>query len=568
MKRIITILLVLLSFVSCKKDIDLGIYQVVINDEITALSPTNATIVVNYTYNSKLNLKLLYGVNSDMSDSESLETIESENGFTFNLSDLMPDTRYYYCIEYTNGLSADKSKVKSFDTPGLPINQVLVTVKAVTEITATSAKSVGNIQIVGDVQIIGRGVCYSNNPNPTINDSITSNGSGPGEFTSLLNGLDSNTVYYLKAYAKTTDSVFYSNEQTFKTSSYALPVVTTNMVSDITNTTAICGGNVTDEGDAAVLVKGICWSTSADPTINDNFTMDGNGLGSFISTIDGLQPNTTYYVKAYATNPYGTSYGESQSFTTLNIPTDNYFSVSVTDKVLFSSGNLQFNPAANTWRFAEKQYDIIGDGNQNISNIYNGWLDLFGWGTSGYNGCYPWLSVIDNAAYGDGANNITGTMYDWGLYIDINNTQGEWRTLTKAEWAYVIDSRNNASCLRSRATIMGVHGLILLPDNWVKPEGIGFVEDAISWSANSYNESEWTIMEESHAVFLPAAGDRYETTINSFNNVGGYWSTNSGGNIGAYYFMFSESNYSSTLSGQFMGRSVRLVQDYHLLDQK
>lgn len=558
MKKLFVILFVILTFVACKKDTKLEAYKVVINDEITTLSSTNATLVVNYIYISKLNLKLLYSTNTNMSDSESLETMDNDNVFTYNLGNLVPKTRYYYCIEYNNGLSTEKSEIKSFDTPESPVDQVLVTVKTVTEITATSAKSGGTIQVVGDVQIIGRGICYSIIQNPTINDNITSNGDGAGAFESELIELQGNTTYYIKAYAATSDSIYYSDELSFTTLNYALPAISTNQVTDITNTTALCGGNVTYEGDGVVTVKGICWNTSNNPTINDNYTTNGNGLGVYTSQINDLLPNTTYFVRAYATNQHGTSYGETLSFTTL----DNYFSVSAVDKVLFSSGNLQYNPAANIWRFAENQYDYIGDDNQNISPNYNGWLDLFGWATSGYNGCYPWLHSTNQAHYAGTITSLAETSYDWGIFNQISGSSGNWRTLTISEWDYILNQRENASNLRSQATVCGMQGLIILPDNWVQPSDTSFIPNASDWTTNTYNAYNWTFMNDSNAIFLPAAGYRSDINIYALYVNGGYWASDASDYKTALFLIFTESTFNLTSSSRHIGRSVRLVKDY------
>ena len=94
------------------------------------------------------------------------------------------------------------------------------------------------------------------------------------------------------------------------------PTVTTNEVTDITITSAICGGNVTADGGAEVTARGVCWSTSQNPTLSDSHTTDGSGTGSFTSNMTGLTENTVYYIRAYATNSYGTSYGSQKSFTT------------------------------------------------------------------------------------------------------------------------------------------------------------------------------------------------------------------------------------------------------------
>ena len=104
-----------------------------------------------------------------------------------------------------------------------------------------------------------------------------------------------------------------------------VPEVTTGSFTEITDTTATCGGNVTSEGSAEVTARGICWSTAPRPTIADSHTSDSDGTGSFTSTLTDLSPNTTYYARAYATNEVGTAYGDEVFFTTLEtdtVPTD------------------------------------------------------------------------------------------------------------------------------------------------------------------------------------------------------------------------------------------------------
>jgi len=119
-----------------------------------------------------------------------------------------------------------------------------------------------------------------------------------------------------------TDRTVYSGSMDSGVWKYVIdhpsPVVTTAAVIGITATTASAGGNVTSDGVATVTAKGVCWSTSDNPTINDSCTNDGAGTGSFISNIDGLTHNITYHVRAYATNSAGTGYGEDVAFTTLD----------------------------------------------------------------------------------------------------------------------------------------------------------------------------------------------------------------------------------------------------------
>ncbi|MBR5831997.1 MAG: hypothetical protein IKY79_05210 [Bacteroidales bacterium] len=96
-----------------------------------------------------------------------------------------------------------------------------------------------------------------------------------------------------------------------------LATIVTDSVTNITTSSAVCGGNVTSDGGSTVTSRGICWSISPNPTIDNNKTTDGNGVGEFTSDITGLTNGTTYYVRAYATNSKGTAYGEEKSFTTL-----------------------------------------------------------------------------------------------------------------------------------------------------------------------------------------------------------------------------------------------------------
>ena len=205
------------------------------------------------------------------------------------------------------------------------------------------------------------------------------------------------------------------------------------------------------------------------------------------------------------------------------------FSVSSSKKVQFSQGNLQYQASTKTWRFAEHQWDMIGDANKNISSSYSGWIDLFGWGTSGYNGKNPWMTSTTGTDYGDSNNDIAGTNYDWGVNNTISNGEGKsWRTLTSDEWVYVFDKRSTSSGIRyAKAIVNGVNGVILLPDNWSssnyslsntnKPDA--------SFNSNRISQTDWTNKFEANgAVFLPAAGCRGVTNVDGIGSYGLYWS--------------------------------------------
>ena len=192
-----------------------------------------------------------------------------------------------------------------------------VTTAEVTEITVNSAVCGGEVISGGDAVIVARGVCYNTTGTPTVSDTYTMDGTNVGSFTSQISNLVPNTQYYVRAYATDAKGVTsYGEEVSFTTLEKLLPTVTTAEVTDIKLFSAVCGGEVTFDGNLST-TRGICWSTSQNPTIEDSKTTNGSGLGSFTSNLSNLASQTTYYVRAYATNEVGTAYGEEVSFTTL-----------------------------------------------------------------------------------------------------------------------------------------------------------------------------------------------------------------------------------------------------------
>ena len=232
------------------------------------------------------------------------------------------------------------------------------------------------------------------------------------------------------------------------------------------------------------------------------------------------------------------------------------FSVSETKQVTFSPGNLQYHPANNEWRFAENQTDYIGDANRNCSSTYNGWLDLFGWSTGTTN--FGVSTSTDN--------DDSGSFVDWGTNKIGNDAPNTWRTLTRAEWFYVVFNRPNASSLKGVAQVNGVNGMVFLPDNWTCPAGVTFksgYHNDYAFAAGYYaahqtfTAAEWSKLEAAGAVFLPAAGYRYGSNVSGVQYEGEYWSATEGSSC--YYFYSGLESMSSY--GCTHGHSVRLVKD-------
>ncbi len=232
------------------------------------------------------------------------------------------------------------------------------------------------------------------------------------------------------------------------------------------------------------------------------------------------------------------------------------FSVSANKQVTFSKGNLQYHPANDEWRFAENQTDYIGAANANISATYDDWLDLFGWGT----GANPTNSSTNGNDY--------QTFVDWGTNQIGNDAPNTWRTLTYDEWDYLLNNRPNASSLYGIAQVNGVNGLIFLPDDWAAPAGITFKSGVYNEWGNefyaayqTFTDEQWSLLEATGAVFLPAAGDRDGASVLDMQELGGYWSATQYDSSTAYCFTFSSNGVVVVKPYIEYGPSVRLVRD-------
>ena len=371
------------------------------------------------------------------------------------------------------------------------------------------------------------------------------------------------------------------------------PTITTTSVTQITETTAVAGGNVTSDGGASVTERGVCIATVTNPTISNTKVSAGSGTGSFTCNLTNLQPNTTYYVRAYATNEVGTAFGEEVSFTTNEEMVDNPpsnlvampFSVSAGKQVTFSQGNLQYTQSTNTWSFAENQYDYIGtdnvtggsvssdptDGYSKSGTALADKVDLFGWSTNDNNNFGVSTSTDDN--------DYVGSFVDWGTNQIGGDVPNTWRTLTDDEWRYLLTYRTNANDLVGIAQVNGVNGLILLPDNWVAPDGIAFkpgfhIKDGADYYAayQTFTAEQWTKLETAGAVFLPAAGLRRDGSLVSYvqycgsdvdfvQYCGYYWSATEGDSNYAYFLRFYSGEARMYNGGHYLGRAVRLVKD-------
>jgi uncharacterized protein (TIGR02145 family) len=216
----------------------------------------------------------------------------------------------------SGALLVTASSVMFFSCTDKTLPPVVATLP-VTSVSFTTAVTGGAVTYEGGSPVANRGVCWNTSTGPTIaNNKIIVTG-GFGAFTCTIAQLTPNTLYYLRAWATSDAGTGYGNQFTFTTKQSVPATITTAAITAVVQTRAVSGGNVSNENGGSVTARGICWSTTADPTIALNTkTTDGTGPGSFISNITQLIPGTTYYVRAYATNIAGTSYGNQITFTT------------------------------------------------------------------------------------------------------------------------------------------------------------------------------------------------------------------------------------------------------------
>ena len=232
--------------------------------------------------------------------------------FISSMTSLQVNKTYFVRAYATNSVGTVYGESFSFATTNLPV----LSTNPVTAVTGTSATTGGNIFAGGELSITSRGVCWNTTGNPTLEDSHTENGTGTGSFTSIITGLSMGITYFVRAYAVNSSGTAYGNEYFFTTLN--VPTITTDNVSLISGISATCGGNIIYNGGAVVTARGICWNTSGNPVFTDSRVDAGTGTGMFSAEMTGLTIGTTYYIRAYAINSIGTTYGSPKSFTTQN----------------------------------------------------------------------------------------------------------------------------------------------------------------------------------------------------------------------------------------------------------
>lgn len=325
-----------------------------------------------------------------------------------------------------------------------------------------------------------------------------------------------------------------------------------------------------------------CSCDPNDDTVNNTLQTSQTSGGSGVNPGGSTTPGGN---NPGGDNPGGTGPTSSIGGFDENGASNALFSIASDRKVKLAKGNLQYRASTSTWRFAENQFDIVGSDNANIASDYNGWIDLFGWGTSGWNSgakaYLPYSTLSGEEDYwvgGEAYNGLVGeySNADWGVYNAIENggnMAGMWRLLTRDEMGYLIFGRlastvnGVANAHYAPAQVAGINGILVFPDIYVHPKEVpapvGINSYDAAYTDNIYNIEQWSMMENAGCAFLPAAGCRQGTTVSEVNEYLYYWTSTPYCFDAAGVLMMQYSGYISIsyLMGRGRGQSVRLVMD-------
>jgi uncharacterized protein (TIGR02145 family) len=360
---------------------------------------------------------LVWGTNPDPTlDDNYIEEGTGLGLYSSEITGLIHGTIYYVRSYSINQYGITYGNQRSFNTQD---GVASITTNMASIILTFSAISGGNIIADGGTPVTVRGVVWSTNPNPTLDNSHTVDGAGVGSYTSAISGLNNTTSYFVRAYATNAIGTTYGNQISLTTKD-GVVTLTTAVISNVTANSAIAGGNITNDEGAQVISRGVVWSINPQPTLADNFSTDGSGMGSFISEFTGLTEASHYYVRAYATNVIDTYYGDEHRFFTFNCGTlltdvdNNTYNTVLIGNQCWMAENLK------TTRF-RTNVPIEYPGNNE-----NAW-------TNNTTGAYSWYN--NNPVFKDSY----GAMYNWYAATSENGLcPTGWHVPSNTEWLQFI----------------------------------------------------------------------------------------------------------------------------------
>ena len=473
------------------------------------------------------NKTLLFEKNGNFSSEIETTPVQQRTGtYSYNptLGNIVINTsessREIYNIQTLNAttlvLLYTDGDVEGFYTrvTGEKIDVPSVTTTEATNVSFTTATVGGEVTSDGGLIVTERGVVYSTSPKPTTADTKLVSGKGKGSFSVKLSNLKEATTYYARAYAVNSKGTSYGEQKSFTTGKTDVPNVTTTEVTDVSFATATVSGEVTSDGGLIVTERGVVYGTSPNPTTADTKSVSGKGKGSYSVALSNLQEATTYYVRAYAVNSKGTSYGEQKSFTTKNSSDPAYY-----------HGYVDLGLSVK-WATCNVGADSPED-----------YGDYFAWGETEPKSTYNWSA------------------YKW--------CQGDSDNLTKYcthSYYGTVDNKTQLD-LSDDAAHVNWGGAWRMPTHDELTELI----EGCSWTwttQNGVNGYKVTSKTNGNSIFLPAAGARDDSSLYNAGTYGYYWSsslnTDYPGRAGAVCFFSSLVEQSSDYP-RYYGFSVRSV---------
>lgn len=405
-----------------------------------------------------------YSINGNPTISSEKVVVEGTTGnMSGTITGLISDHDYYVkaFVETRYGITYS-DPIKIHTVAGL----ATLSNSEVIQVNETTAKIRAELVSKGGVEIVNMGYCYGTNPSPTINDNLCQFMSEVGTFECTITKLEQFTTYYARPYATTMYGTTYGDQVSFTTTYYPVEFGQIK-VSALSPTNSYINCPIINYGNNEVIEQGVCYSISPNPTISEMTYITTSDSNDKVVVLTGLTPNTTYYAKRYVKNKISLFYSDEISFTTINVPTGavaGLFSVSETSSVYIASGNMWIYSDYKT--IAPEQYAITKN------NPFN----------------YPMDVYRSQSNFEKEVSDVVGL-------------EGTWRALSKEEWEYLINGRDNATNLRKLAYIDGVKGLLIFPDNWHEPENITIINELEELSVEN-----WGIYESAGVVFLPATG--------------------------------------------------------------
>lgn len=387
-----------------------------------------------------------------------------------------------------------------------------VTTIEVTNIRQNTVKSGGIVTDKGGIELMEKGLCWSINDNPSITDNKIADNLITNSFWFTIKDLVANTKYYLRAYATNSEGTGYGNIIIFTTLPAELPEIKNGYPHNITQTSAICGGEIISEGGSPVSSRGLCWSTNENPTIANSKIENGSGAGQFTGMLTGLSPNTTYHVRVFAINIAGTKYGNTMIVKTMyssvtDIDGNVYKTVRIGDQEWMAE-----NLKATHYRDGSIITDINDDTQWYNNNSQGAWCS--------------YDNDIEN-------KNIFGLLYNYTTTIDSKGVcPSGWHVPSDSEWT----------------TLTNYLGGENIAGFKMKQTGEDIVAD---------NSSGFSALMAGRRSYIDISFDKLY--YNCY-----FWSTTKGESSSEYYTRSISSAYRTIDRGQspsYMGFSIRCIKD-------